>query len=113
MKQDWFSRLYESEIKNLETRIKALKVDFYDDKSELSGTRKRDYKIYKSCLNTAYFNDQENNRDAKITSDELSIILTLSKELKLSQEEVKLINYSILPVEKLDIQNIIKGLKNT
>jgi len=112
MKQDWFSRLYESEIKNLETRIKALKVDFYDDKSELSGTRKRDYKIYKSCLHTAYYNDVENNRDAKITSDELSIILTLSKQLGLSQEEVKLINYSILPITKIDIQEVIKSLKN-
>jgi len=32
--------------------------------------------------------------------------------LGLSQEEVKLINYSILPIKKLDIQDVIKGLKN-
>jgi hypothetical protein len=60
--------------------------------------RKRDYKIYKSCLFTAYNNDLINNR-ARVSSDELSILLTLSKELELSQEEVKLINYSILPVK--------------
>jgi hypothetical protein len=112
MKQDWFSRLYESEIKHLKTRIKGLDADFENDKSELSIMRKRDYRIYKSCLHTAYHNDFENNRDAKITSDELSIILTLSKQLGLSQEEVKLINYSILPIKKLDIQEVIKGLKN-
>ena len=111
MKQDWFSRLYETEIKNLKSRIKALNTDFEDDKSELSASRKRDYRIYKSCLHTAYQNDIENNRDSKITSDELSIILTLSKQLGLSQEEVKLINYSILPI-KIDIQDVIKGLKN-
>jgi len=112
MKQDWFSRLYETEIKNLKGRIKVLNIDFENDKSELSATRKRDYKIYKSCLQTAYLNDIKNNRDAKITSDELSIILTLSKQLGLSQEEIKLINYSILPIKKIDIQNVIKGLKN-
>ncbi|MGK0414453.1 MAG: hypothetical protein ACJA1B_002678 [Polaribacter sp.] len=112
MKQDWFSRLYETEIKNLKAKIKGLNSDFEDDKSELSAIRKRDYKIYKSCLQTAYQNDITNNRDAKITSDELSIILTLSKELGLSQEEVKLINYSILPIKKIDIQEVIKGLKN-
>ena len=112
MKQDWFSRLYETEIKKIKGKIKVLNTDFESDKSELSESRKRDYKIYKSCLSTAYFNDQENNREAKVTSDELSIILTLSKQLGLSQEEIKLINYSILSVEKLDIQEVIKGLKN-
>jgi hypothetical protein len=112
IKQDWFSRLYESEIKQLKGKIKALNIDFENDKSELSDARKRDYKIYKACLYTAYHNDTANNRDSKITSDELSIILTLSKQLGLSQEEVKLINYSILPIKKLDIQEVIKGLKN-
>jgi Holliday junction resolvase len=112
MKQDWFSRLYETEIKHLKSRIKGLSVDFENDKSELSVSRKRDYKIYKSCLHTAYYNDIENNRGEKITSDELSIILTLSKQLGLSQEEIKLINYSILPIKTLDIQEVIKGLKN-
>ncbi|WP_272022706.1 hypothetical protein [Olleya namhaensis] len=112
MKQDWFSRLYESEIKQLKTRIKGINSAFEDDKSELSALRKRDYKIYKSCLHTAFNNDISNNREAKVSSDELSIILTLSKQLGLSQEEVKLINYSILPIQKLDIQEVIKGLKN-
>lgn len=112
MKQDWFSRLYESEIKNLKSRIKGLNADFENDKSELSEIRKRDYKIYKSCLHTAYYNDVENNREEKVTSDELSIMLTLAKQLGLSQEEVKLINYSILPIKKIDIQDVIKALKN-
>ena len=112
MKQDWFSRLYDNEIKNIKGRIKALNADFENDKSELSATRKRDYKIYKACLHTAYHNDIANNREAKITSDELSIILTLSKQLGLSQEEIKLINYSILSIKKIDIQDVIKGLKN-
>lgn len=112
MKQDWFSRLYETEIKNLKVKIKSLNTELENEKSELSESKKRDYKIYKACLATAYSNDIVNNREAKITSDELSIILTLSKQLGLSQEDVKLINYSILPVKKAEIQEVINNLKN-
>lgn len=112
IKQDWFSRLYDKELKELKDSLKKLKIELEDDKSELSAYRKRDYRIYKSCLNTAYYNDIENNREAKVTSDELSIILTLSKQLGLSKEENKLMNYSILPIHKLDISEIIKRLKN-
>lgn len=112
MKQDWFSRLYETEIKNLKGKIKALETELENDKSDLSESRKRDYRIYKACLSTAYTNDIVNNRDAKVTSDELSIIITLSKQLALSQEDIKLINYSILPIKVSDIQEVINNLKN-
>jgi len=112
MKQDWFSRLYDNELKQLKSKLKQLKNDLENDKSDLPESRKRDYNIYLSCLKTAYKNDLENNREAKITSDELSIMLTLSKELGLSQEETKLINYSILPVKKMEIQEVINSLKN-
>ena len=112
MRQDWFSRLYENEIKHLKARIKNLKTELENEKSELDASRKRDYQIYRACLSTAYTNDLENNRDAKITSDELSIILTLSKQLELSQEEIKLVNYSILPIKKFEILDVINSLKN-
>ncbi len=112
IKQDWFSRLYDNEIKNLKAKIKILNTELENEKSELSESRKRDYRIYKACLETAYNNDIENNRDAKITSDELSIILTLAKQLGLSQEDVKLINYSILPIKKADVQEVINNLKS-
>lgn len=112
MKQDWFSRLYDTEVKNLKGKIKTLTTELESDKSELSESRKRDYRIYKACLSTAYTNDISNNRDPKITSDELSIILTLSKQLGLSQEDIKLINYSILPIKKEEIQDVINNLKN-
>lgn len=112
MKQDWFARLYESELKSINKKIKELDKLFKDDNSDISGQRKRDYRIYKHCLETAYNNDIENNREAKITDDELSILLTLSHELELSQEEVKLINYMVIPARKLEIDTIITDLKN-
>ena len=112
MKLDWFSRLYESEVKKIKGSVKEMEKSISDPKSELSEERKRDYHIYRSCLETAYINDIDNNREAKITSDELSIVLTLSNALDLSQEEVKLINYSILPIKKLEILDVVNNLKN-
>jgi len=112
MKQDWFSRLYENEIKNLKKKIKTLQSNISNEKSNITSERKRDYKIYHSCVKTAYSNDIANNREEKITDDELTILLTLAKELELSQEETKLINYLVIPVKQNDIENIITNLRN-
>jgi len=112
MKQDWFARLYENEIKSIKKKTLELKKELESDKSNIDEQRKRDYIIYKACLDTAYFNDDINNRDKKITNDELSILLTLSNKLELSQEEVKLINYIIIPPKKLEIDDVINNLKN-
>lgn len=112
LSQVHLAKLYEIELINLKSKIKNLNSDIENEKSEMTLERKRDYKIYKSCLSTAYSNDLLNNREAKISSDELSILLNLSKELELSQEEVKLINYSILPVKKIEIPEVINSLKN-
>lgn len=112
MSREWLNRLYETELRNLKTKIKKLKESFSDKKSSISEQKKRDYSIYKSCLETAYKNDLENNQEEKITQDELSILLTLSNQLRLSQEEIKLINYMVVPAKKLDIDSIINELKN-
>ncbi len=111
MKEDWFASLYEREIKNIKKKTNELNKQLESDKSEIESQRKRDYLIYKACVNTAFFNDNESNRDTKITSDELSILLTLSHELRLSQEEIKLINYIVIPPVKLQIEQVINDLK--
>jgi hypothetical protein len=43
---------------------------------------------------------------------ELSILVTLSRKLELSQEEVKLINYNVLALKRLDVETLINNLKN-
>lgn len=112
MKQDWFSRLYENEIKNLQKKIKELKSEIDNEKSDFDELRKRDFRIYRSCVNTAYINDVSNNRERTITDDELSILITLGNVLELSQEEKKLINYMIVPPKRLDIMDTINNLKS-
>ncbi len=112
MKQDWFSRLYEKEINDLGKKLKSFEKNIDTESSEIEPQRLRDYKIYTECLKTAYENDDSNGEDRKITSDEQSILYTLSKQLELSQEEIKLINYTIIPVCAQHIDKIINDLKN-
>lgn len=112
MKQDWFARLYEKELSDFDKKLSAFQKNIETEKSDISDQRKRDYKIYRACLETAYHNDDWNNQERKITTDEQSILLTLSGQLGLSQKEVKLINYLIIPVQKLDIDTVINELKS-
>jgi hypothetical protein len=112
LKQDWFARLYEKELACIRKRTKELKAQLVDGKSEIEELRRRDYEIYHACVNTAYTNDDANGRESKITEDEQSILLTLMHKLELSQEEVKLINYMIIPPTKCDIDELITFLKN-
>lgn len=112
IKQDWFSRLYDLKIKEINKKIRIFKQNLEGTSSDIPAERIRDYKIYLECLKTAYFNDEENNQDKKVTSDEQSILITLANQLGLSHEETKLINYLILPVRKQEIDAVINELKS-
>lgn len=111
-KIDWFARLYENELGHLNTKLKEFNNLLNNEDSELDPVRRRDYDIYKSCIKRAYQNDEDNNQENRISREEQSILITLLKKLELSQEEVKLINYSVLPVNKRDIESLINDLKN-
>ena len=113
MKQDWFARLYEQELNNFDHKLKKFHSAIEDEKSDIDEQRRRDYKIYRSCVQTAYFNDEDNNFDKKITTDEQTILSTLSNQLGLSQAEVKLLNYLIVPITKTAIDTVINDLKST
>lgn len=107
MSREWLLKLYEKEIRGIKKKSKQLK-DTLEEESE--DARFRDYKIYRSCILVAYKNDQIQNRENKVTSDEQSILNELIKQLDLSHEEVKLINYSVVPLKKLEIDDLISYL---
>jgi hypothetical protein len=112
MKNVWFSKLYEREIKHIQKEVKTLKEQIESEKSEIDNQRRRDYNIYLNCLKSAYNNDFINNRDKKISQDEQGLLNELKENLELSQEEVKKINYLVIPIVKQDIDTIINDLKN-
>lgn len=112
VKLDWFSRLYDKECKAISKKVKEIQTSMDDEKSNLEASRKRDYRTYRACLQTAYHNDELNNQEKKVSLDELSILLTLSKQLELGQEELKLINYTIIPLKQHEVDKVVNDLKN-
>ncbi|WP_373073406.1 hypothetical protein [Sulfurimonas sp.] len=112
MRYDWLSKLYDQEIKSHKQSISNLQKQIENDSSDLDENRKRDYKIYKSCVQSAYENDLLNNLEPKISTDEQHILQTLANELSLSQNEQQLVNYMILPLVKNNLDDIISDLKN-
>ena len=112
MRQDWFARHYENELSNLDKKINEFQKSVDDEKSGICDIRKRDYRIYRACLHTAYHNDDKNNLGRKITNDEQEILVALSQQLGLSLEEVKFIKYLIVPVQKHNIDDVINEMKS-
>lgn len=113
MSREWLGDLYKKEIKKLKSKIKKLDSTISGKDLTEVDSRTRDFIIYKKCVETAYKNDVENNQDAKITEDEKSILNTLAANFDLSQEEVKLLNYAVLPIKVLSLDEIIDLLKNS
>lgn len=113
MSRDWFDKLYKKSLRNLNSHIKSIKAQIEDDKTDISPDRKRDYIIFKNCVNTAYTNDIEINRDQHLSWEEKTILHTLSKSLDLSSEENKAITYSVIPPEKYNVDDVINELKET
>jgi hypothetical protein len=111
-RKEWFNHLYENEINVFDKKLKKFSRDIKSENSELEGKRKRDYRIYHACIVTAFCNDEERNQERRITTDEQSILITLANQLGLSMEEQKLINYSVIPVVKKDIDTLISDLKS-
>lgn len=111
LSRDWFYSLYEKAIAELTSNVALFNTQVEEESKEIDTHRIRDYKIYKEAIKVAYYNDGENNSDFKVTSDEYSILKAVSNGLGLSNEEIRLINYTILPIEKKDIDTLIKDLK--
>lgn len=107
MSREWLLKLYEKEMRKITSKSKAIKVSIESDNGDL---RTRDYRLYRDCVETAFNNDKLHNRDNKVTADEQSILTTLINGLDLSHEEVKLINYSVVPLKKLEIDELINYL---
>lgn len=112
LKDSWFEQLYIKQI----NKLKESSLEFISlletETKDLDSERRRDYNLYRDCVLTAYNNDSKNNLDKKVTIDEYSILKTLSKGLDLSNEEIRLIHYSIIQLQVLEKEQLIKMLRD-
>ncbi len=111
MSREWFNKLHNQAVANLKSNIKTILLQIDKENGDLSPQRKRDYTIYRDCVRTAYENDLTINRDQRLSWEEKSVLHTLSKSLGLSNEEERSIAFSVLPLGKHNVDDIIGELK--
>ncbi len=113
MSREWFLKLYNQEHAKLESNIKYFKRLLDNGDGDLEEHRKRDYQIYKNCVQTAYENDLIRNQEKQLSWEEKSILQTLEKNLELSNEEVRWISHTVIPLEKFKVDDLLNELKES
>jgi hypothetical protein len=112
MSRDWFLKLYNKELAKLESNIKNFSSQLSQETNVMDFQRKRDYLVYKNCVKTGYENDLIRNREMHLSWEEKSILFTLATNLDLSNEEVRWIMHTIIPLQKYKIDDLINELKD-
>ena len=115
MSRDWFKTLVEKEIGLIKERMKFFKAILENKNRDIESKRIRDYRIFLNCTKTAFNNDISAGSDAKITSDEWTILFTLKNGLGLSSDEYRTLLYLAIgncELEKHDIDESIKKLRD-
>ncbi|NMR26150.1 hypothetical protein HH219_11480 [Pseudoalteromonas sp. NEC-BIFX-2020_015] len=108
----WIESLYEKEWAELSTLSKELKECIHQGSSESFLERNRALKIYHACMKEAYFNDEKNNRDAKVTDDERSILNVLADELNLTTDECAAVEHLVDVIPKNGVLDALNSLRD-
>jgi len=93
MSRDWFKILVEKEIKSVKERMKYFQEILESKNRDTESKRIRDYRIFLNCTKTAFNNDISMGNEARISSDEWTILFTLKNELDLSSDEYRTLLY--------------------
>ena len=103
----WIESLYNKEWEKLRQSSKELQDEIDLSENSDDFCRGKLLKIYQDCLRVAFFNDEQNNREARITDDERSILNVLADRLNISIDEASAIENLIDPVPQ---NNALEGL---
>ena len=108
----WIETLYAKEWKELSKLSKDLQNCIKQGSPESTFDRNKALKIYHACMSEAYFNDQKNNRDAKVTDDERSILNVLANELELTTDECAAIEHLVDVIPETGVLDALNNLRD-
>ncbi|ALS97557.1 hypothetical protein [Lacimicrobium alkaliphilum] len=107
----WIETLYSKEWNALSNLSKELLREIKEADEAEPFSRGNRLKIYRDCLDTAYFNDEKSNREAKITDDERSILNVLADRLEISIDEATAIEHLSNPIPKANVADGLNTLR--
>lgn len=107
----WIESLYEKEWKALKTKAKELQTEINENRESDLLNHGAVLSIYQDCVTEAFRNDEKINREAKVTSDERSILNVLADRLNISRDEASAIEHTIDPVPNNNVLDALNSLR--
>jgi Holliday junction resolvase-like predicted endonuclease len=112
MSREWFGTLYSKDLKRVRANVRNFKGLLKKAEEAVTpSSRERDYLLYRDCLRTAYENDAVLNREKHISYDERTVLNTLSRGLRLSNQEVRCIRHTIIELQSAELDEAIRALR--
>ncbi|RNF47036.1 hypothetical protein EBI00_15815, partial [Marinomonas hwangdonensis] len=107
----WIEALYTKEWSTIDTKSKEVKSLISESYLSEELNESKRLEIYFSCLKEAYTNDERNNREARITDDERSILNVLSKKLDITQDNKSAVEHLVNSIPQAGVQECLNTLR--
>jgi hypothetical protein len=107
----WIESLYAKEWSALEIQSELLQSEINENNVPDVLNRGALLSIYQDCVTEAFRNDEKINREAKVTSDERSILNVLADRLSISRDEASAIEHTIDPVPNNHVIEALNSLR--
>jgi hypothetical protein len=107
----WIEALYTKEWTAIDSKAQEINALI---KGTLDGETFNEAKrleIYHACLKEAYLNDEKNNREAKITDDERSILNVLAHKLDITADQKSAVQHLVNAIPQTGIQDCLNTLR--
>ena len=108
----WIESLYTKEWDSINSLSLSLMAGIKACDSKSLDTLEFKLSLFHKCLKEAFQNDTKNNRQAKITDDERTILNVLATELNITNDEFSAIEHSIEPIPKDGILEALNFLRD-
>lgn len=107
----WIEALYTKEWSTIDAKSKEVKSLISESYLSEEFNESKRLEIYFSCLKEAYTNDERNNREARITDDERSILNVLSKKLDITQDNKSAVEHLVNSIPQAGVQECLNTLR--
>lgn len=111
IKLSWIEQLYAKEWKSINEHAKMVKEIIELGSAPGVFDENRRLGIYYRCFHEAFYNDEQLNREAKITDDERVILNVLAHQLDVTAEDKVAIEHLVNPIPKDGVQESLNQLR--
>lgn len=107
----WIEALYTKEWTAINTKAKEINSLIKESIDNEDFNEAKRLEVYYSCLKEAYTNDERNNREAKITDDERSILNVLANKLDVTADHKSAVEHLVNSIPQTGVQDCLNTLR--